>query len=146
MLFLESLGDKEVNYNHVNDLDSNLDDQKDHECPPSVFCKETGILLDICTWNPTYATFLESLGENEVNYNHVNDLDYNQDDQEDQECPPCVFCKEIGILMDFFTWNPTYDTFLESLGDREVNYYYVNDIDYNQDDQEDQECPPSVFC
>ena len=43
--------------------------------------------------------------------------------------------------MDFFTWNPTYATFLESLVDHEVNYNCVNDLDYNQDDQEDQECP-----
>ena len=54
---LESLGEKEVNYNHVNHSDSNQDDQEDQECPPSVFCKETGILMDICHLKPTYATF-----------------------------------------------------------------------------------------
>jgi len=73
---------------------------------------------------------------------HVyDDLDSNQDDQEDQECPPSFFCKKTGILNDFFTWNHTYAIFLESLGDKEVNYNHYNDLDSNQ---EDQKCPPSA--
>ena len=46
-MFLESLRDKEVNYNHANDLDSNQDYQCDQECHPNVFWKETGDLVDL---------------------------------------------------------------------------------------------------
>ena len=84
----------------------------------SIWCWKSIFIVDTLylTWNWTYATILESLGNKEVNYNHINDFDSNQDNPEDQECPPSVFCKEIGILMDFFTWNSTHATFLESLG------------------------------
>ena len=40
--------------------------------------------------NPIYPILLESLGEMEVNYNHFNHPGFNQDDQEDQGCPPCI--------------------------------------------------------
>ena len=35
-MFLESLEDKEVNYNCINDLNSHQDDQEDQECPITV--------------------------------------------------------------------------------------------------------------
>ena len=47
--------------------------------------------------------------------------------------------------MEFSTWNLTYATFLESLGPKEINYIYFNLLDSNQEDQEGQECPPSVL-
>ena len=50
--------------------------------------------------------FLESIGDNKVNYNHVNDLDFNQDDHEYQKCHPSIFCKETGVLVDFLDLNP----------------------------------------
>ena len=48
---------------------------------------------------PTYVTFLESLGQKEINYCYISEVDNNQDDQEGQEYPPCVIFNETGVLM-----------------------------------------------
>ena len=94
----------------------NQDEQEDQECPPTVFCKETVILMDFFNIKPNIFYVLESIRDKVVNYNNVSDLDSNQDDQVDQEFPPSVFCKETGFLMVFFTLNSTHATYLESLG------------------------------
>ena len=56
------LGDKEVNYNYFNDLNSNKDDQGGHECPPSVFCKETGSLIYLSHFKPYICYTFGTLG------------------------------------------------------------------------------------
>ena len=61
----------EVNYNHVNDIGSNYDDQEDLEFPPSVLCKEAGILIDFLHLKPYMCYVFRILGNKKVNYNHV---------------------------------------------------------------------------
>ena len=55
---------------------------------------------------PTYVTFLESLGQKEINYCYLSEVDNNLDDQKCQECPPSIFFKETGVLMYIFHWSP----------------------------------------
>jgi hypothetical protein len=49
----------------------------------------------------TYVTFLESLGQQEINYCHLSELEPNEDDHEGHQCYSSVFIKETGVLADF---------------------------------------------
>jgi hypothetical protein len=71
---------------------------------------------------PTYVTFLESLGQQEIKYSQQSEFDLNQEDQECQECPPGVFFKETGVLMDFFHIHPHICYIFRILAKKEINY------------------------
>merc|ERR1712105_124142 len=65
----------------------------------------------------TYDTFLESLGPWGCSESVSRIFGHHQDDQEGQECPKTGDLEDLGYLDGFFYHcNPTYDTFLESLG------------------------------
>ena len=65
--------------------------------------------------------------------------------QIDQECPQIFLFMEGRIFIDFYTWNSMYGMFLEPLRQKGANNRFFNNLDHNQDDQEGQEYPPSVF-
>ena len=68
-------------------------------------------------------------------------IDYNNDDERCQECPPSDLFKEMGVLLDLVSiWNTTYATFSESVIKNYINYVNFNHLEPNKDGQEGQEC------
>ena len=64
--FLVLLGQEDVNYSCFSLLDSNQDDQEGQECHPSVFIKETCVLMDFFQYKHYICYIFRILGTNKV--------------------------------------------------------------------------------